>query len=78
MSENAKTIHEKAIRLIEGGVVEISGLSVIMRHEPYIFDPCFVCDMDCLCHAGNDICNLCEECDAITGEDCFLIPLSAN
>ena len=78
MSESAKTIHEKAIRLIEGGVVEISGMSVIMRHEPYIFDPCYVCDMDCLCHKGNDICNLCEECDLITGEDCFLIPFTAS
>lgn len=76
MSKNAKTIHEKAIRLIEGGVVEISGLSVIMRHGSHIFDPCAVCDMDCLCHKGNDICTLCEECDAITGEDCLLIPLN--
>ena len=78
MSESAKTIHEKAIRLIEGGVVEISGMSVIMRHEPYIFDPCYGCDMDCLCHKGNDICNLCEECDTILGEDCYLIPYTAS
>lgn len=69
------TVHDKAIRLIEGGIVEVSGMNVTLGHEPYIFDPCFVCDMDCLCHKGNDICELCEECDSITREDCFLIPV---
>ena len=78
MSENAKTIHEKAIRLIEGGVVEISGMSVIMRHEPNLEDPCMLCDMDCLCYMGNDICDLCMECDVITRVDCPLIPLPFN
>lgn len=70
-----KTVHDKAIRLLEGGIVEVSGINVIVAHEPYIFDPCFVCDMDCLCHKGNDICELCEECDSISREDCFLIPV---
>ena len=62
--EKKESVHKKAIRLVEGGIVEVSGLCVIMHHEPHIFDPCFVCDMDCLCHKGNEICELCEECDS--------------
>lgn len=65
-------LHEKAVRLVEGSVVEIKGLFVRMYSEKYIFDPCLCCEMDCLCHHGNDICNLCEECDAVSGRDCFL------
>ena len=68
-----KEIHNKAIRLVEGGIVDIDGLCVAMRHERYIFDPCFVCELDCICHKGNNFCNVCEECDAITREDCFLV-----
>lgn len=74
MREKLSTLHEKAKILANGGIVEISGMRVILGHEPYIFDPCFCCDMDHLCRKGNDICNLCEECDSITGENCFLIP----
>lgn len=70
---DSKEIHNKAIRLVEGGIVDINGLSVSMRHEPYIFDPCFVCELDSICHKGNDVCNVCEECDSITKEDCFLV-----
>lgn len=71
-------IHEKAIRLIEGGIVEVDGLSVIMHSEPYIFDPCLVCDMDCLCHKGSEMCAVCEECDSITKMDCILIPYTTE
>lgn len=71
-------IHEKAIRLVEGGIVEVNGLSVIMHSEPYIFDPCFVCDMDCLCHKGSEMCAVCEECDSITKMDCILIPYTTE
>lgn len=76
MNHNHESMHEKAIRLIEGGIVEVSGLCVRMGYSPYIIDPCFCCDMDSLCHKGNPICDLCEECDSITKEDCFLILVS--
>ncbi len=68
-----KEIHKKAIRLIEGGIVEVDGHSVKLIHRTTIFDPCYICEMDCLCHRGNTICDLCTECDSITGEDCFLV-----
>lgn len=66
------SIHEKAIRLVEGGVVDVDGHSVKLVKLPYLCDPCFCCEMDCLCHIGTEICSVCEECDAITRLDCFL------
>lgn len=65
-------LHEKAVRLVEGGIVKVAGHFVRMYSEKYIFDPCFGCEMDCLCHFGNDIHLLCRECDAVSGRDCFL------
>ena len=76
MKHNNESIHEKAIRLIEGGIIEVSGLCVRIGHSPNIFDPCYVCEMDCLCHKGNPICDLCEECESITRDNCFLILVS--
>ena len=61
-----KTLHEKAIRLIEGGFVEAEGLfvrAVIFNGSDH---PCFECEMDSLCHAFNDIWKLCLECDSIS------------
>ena len=71
--ETIDSIHSKAIRLLEGGVVEVQGLSVIVRVEEHLSDPCFVCEMDCICHYGNEMCIVCRECDMITRKDCFLI-----
>ena len=67
-----QSVHEKAIRLVEGGVVDVDGHSVKLVKAPYIFDPCFCCEMDCLCHSGNEMCDVCEEYDAITKLDCLL------
>lgn len=68
-----KSVHDIAIRLVEGGIEEIDGLYFALRHEKYIFDPCFVCELDSICHRGKRIMDVCEECDAITNEDCFLV-----
>lgn len=67
-----KSVHEKAIRLIEGGIIDVEGHSVKLVKEPYIFDPCFCCEMDCLCHSRSEMCEVCKECDEITRMDCFL------
>lgn len=69
-------VHKKAIRLIEGGIVEVSGLCVMMGRAPVYLDTCYYCDINILCHHGNSICDLCEECDRITRENCFLILVS--
>ena len=68
-----KEIHEKAVRLIEGGIVEVDGHSVKMKRSYDKFTPCSDCEMDCLCHSGKDISDLCLECDWITGDICFLV-----
>ena len=70
--KDKQSIHEKAIRLIEGGIVEVDGHAVKLVKYAHIFDPCFLCEMDCLCHKGNEMCDVCEECDAISKMDCFL------
>lgn len=67
-----KSVHEKAIRLLEGGIVDVDGLNLICvcfsgeKHE------CEVCEMDCLCHQGNDICAVCTECSDISRRKCYL------
>ena len=68
-----KSVHEKAIRLIEGGIVDVDGLYVKLVKEPNIFDPCFVCEMDCLCHFDTEMQLVCQECDQITRMNCFLM-----
>lgn len=58
-------IHEKAIRLIEGGVVEVDGLFVrAIKYDPW-FEACLKCEMDCLCHFGTEMFEVCKECDEI-------------
>ena len=67
------SVHDKAIRLLEGGVVEADGL--FMRCGQYVGDgiSCDECNMDCLCHEGSEICSLCYECDDIAGSQHVLI-----
>lgn len=61
-----KSIHDKAIRLIEGGHVEQNGLWVRAIEVPIGFDTCQECDMDSLCDASMS--NLCVECESITNK----------
>lgn len=73
MNEKNSTLKEKAMVLVEGGIVEVSGIRVKMRHEHEIFNPCFLCDVEPICHNRSELSELCQECDLITGEDCSLI-----
>lgn len=61
-----KSIHEKAIRLLEGGVVEVDGLYVMVVGTTAMFDLCDICEMDSLCHIGTEMCEVCKECDSMT------------
>ena len=67
------SLHAKAIRLLEGGVVSVLGLSVRIGYSLDPADPCMECKMDCLCHGDNEFCEICCECDNISQKDCFLI-----
>lgn len=67
-----KVLHENAIRLIEGGVVQAEGLflkAVLYDGDDY---PCSECEMDSLCHWGVIIWRLCEECNSITEKKYYL------
>lgn len=63
-----ESIHKKAIRLIEGGIVEVDGLSVRAVKSESRWGCCGLCKMDCLCHFGTEVLDVCVECDSIT--DC--------
>lgn len=65
-----KELHEKAIRLIEGGVVEVDNLVVRAVKANVEYDPCKECEMDCLCKG--DIAKLCDELSWFDGNQYFL------
>ena len=70
--ENKQSIHEKAIRLVEGGIVEVDGHSVRLIKDDSDLLSCELCDMDCLCHIGTEMCDICVECTSIVRGQCFL------
>lgn len=76
--ENKQSIHEKAIRLLEGGIVEVDGHSVRVSKLPYELDACVECEMDCLCHFGTDIHLVCRECDMISQDNCILVLVTSS
>lgn len=67
-----KTVHDKAIRLIEGGNVEIDGIWFYLARFPVCFDgnPCMECDLDSICKMEHS--DVCETCEAILHRKCCL------
>lgn len=70
--KNKQSIHEKAIRLVEGGIVNVDGHSVSLVKIPDSIDTCNHCEMDCICHLGSEMCSVCIECVEITNKNCIL------
>lgn len=68
-----KDIHNKAIRLIEGGVVEVDNLCVRMRYEADDEFVCLDCEIDSICKRDSEMHDVCVECDLITGKGCILV-----
>lgn len=66
------TVHDKAIRLLEGGVVEIESDLFSLKRLSDEFDdyPCVACNLDSICKGEHA--DVCEECDAISGGKCCL------
>lgn len=64
------SLHDKAIRLIEGGHVEQNGVFVRAIEVFVEEQTCYLCDMDCLCDISMG--SLCGECDLITGKHYIL------
>ena len=67
-----KEIHEKAIRLLEGGIVSVDGHGVTLRKCPLDEDACMICEMDSICRIGTEMYSVCMECDIISNDSCYL------
>ena len=66
------SIHEKANRLIEGGIVDVDGHSVKLVLIPDKFDTCNYCEMNSLCRIGTEMYYVCIECIGISNKNCIL------
>lgn len=73
MKKKTLSLHDMAVRLCEGGVVECQGHFI--KAEEYYGDviPCYDCEMDSICH--DDMKELCAECDSLTNS-CYLLKLA--
>ncbi len=61
------TLHEKAVRLCEGGVVFHCGYFFQAHDVPDEEGSCFLCELDSICRP--EIADLCRECDDYDGKD---------
>lgn len=57
-------LHDKAVRLAEGGVVEINGHFVRAIGVVCVDCPCYLCSMDSACN--DEMSDLCAEVDGYT------------
>lgn len=64
------TLHEKAVRLCEGGVVFHCGYFFQAHTAPDEEVPCDVCELDSICRL--EIVDLCGECEAYDGKRHYL------
>lgn len=65
------TLHQKAIRLIEGGFVEFDGHVVAAKVAPDDVFSCDICEMDSICHV--EMGQLCGEVSFIKQQDYYLV-----
>ena len=64
------SLHEKAVRLCEGGIVFHCGYFFAAHTVADSEGPCEVCELDCICRL--EIEELCELCDAYDGKRHYL------
>lgn len=64
------SLHEKAVRLCEGGVVFHCGYFFQAHIAPVCELSCNYCDLDSICRL--EIADLCRECDDYDGRDHYL------
>lgn len=60
----SNSLHELAIRLCEGGVIDFGGYTLKAKDVGNEENPCYLCSMDSVCRM--EITDLCAECDGIT------------
>lgn len=76
MGYTEKEIHEKAVRLVEGGHVWFEGHVIGARICNEDDNPCMVCAMDSIC--SMQMTDLCDECDTISRKRHFLYLCAHN
>lgn len=66
------TVHDKAIRLLEGGIVEIEANWFRVKRFPdyYDGDTCWECSLDSICQLEHT--DICVECELISNRKCML------
>lgn len=64
MKKKTPSLHDIAVRLCEGGVVDYGGYALRAKEVETDDSPCLLCEMDCVC--DYDMTNLCAECDGVT------------
>lgn len=65
------TLHDKVVRLVEGGTVECMGHFVKAKAIKTDDLPCIDCKMDSICQ--DELWYLCAECDSLTNEEHILV-----
>lgn len=70
-SMKEQTLHEKAVRLCEGGSVTCNGVAVKAKIALNQDAPCFECEMDSICRM--EMTDLCAECDGLTHQKHILV-----
>lgn len=65
------SLHEKAVRLCEGGVVFHCGYFFQAHIAPADELPCDLCELDSICRI--EIADLCAECDNYDRRDHYLV-----
>lgn len=71
MKPKKMTLHDKAVRLCEGGVVECTGHYIRAKEIHPGFTACMECSMDSACDL--EMSNLCDECDSLTHTEHILL-----
>lgn len=64
------SLHDKAVRLAEGGLVEFHDLVIGAKLYSVEIDDCNECEMDCLC--DSEMSDLCFEICELTRKSCTL------
>lgn len=66
------TVHDKAIRLLEGGIVKIEGnwFRLLQFPDGYYDNTCAECELDSICRLEHSL--VCGECEAISLRRCCL------
>ena len=58
------SLHDLAVRLCEGGVIDYDGFALKAKDVGHEENPCYLCAMDSTCNMA--MTDLCAECDGVT------------